>query len=435
MEFETSFIEIDESKNIFEEIMGNFYHKNYRSCIVSLNSLIYYDLMKKIEILKNNYDDKKSKDIYNEISNMIDRNDKYSDIEIKLLNLCKDKNLINNYFYEKAESLRKLRNHCAHPAFYIDKLYIPQKIEVLMYIDCIYNELLRINAINYYNAVNFVLDDIKEAYDSNIKSNSKGLKTRACRLYSKFDTKNRQNIFNSLFELSIIKNDDDCRKYRDYTYNYMLWLVEFLKSKNIVLDLGIIKKFKISHLDRDFFDGNPYISKIIINNIITLKDVEENNYEIFELYKQFLYENKNLYEMYDKLFLSFSEFVDFLVDECDNWIVIYNAIINLEEVKTKQYFYKLLKKLIALTPELNGFDKSDICINLFTENRKLLFQNELDELFGMMIDNNQFFNSLKNKNTENKNSITAIFGIEFDKKRKEILELRLPEDYEPSFLE
>ena len=430
MNYETNFIEINESKNMFEEIMVNYYHKNYRSCIVSLNSLLYYDLMKKIEILKDNYNDKKSKNIYNTINGMISNDDKYSETEKKLLIMCKDKNLINNYFFEKAENLRKVRNHCAHPAFYVGELYIPSKSEVSMYIDYIYNDLLKINAINYYDAVNFVLDDIKEAYNKGIGHSNKGLKTRACRLYSKFDNKNRQKIFNSLFELSIIKNDDNCKKYRDYTYNYMLWLVEFLKDKNIVLDLNVIKKIKISHLDRDFFDSNQYISKIIIDNIITLKDIEELNSEIFELYKQFLYENDNLYEMYNQLFSSLQEFVDYLVTECDNWKIIYNTSTNLIEVKKKNYFYKLLKKLVLLTPSINGFDKGDACIDLFAENSSLLLPKEQEEIFELMIDNNQFFNSSKRKNDVNKEKIKDIFGVEFQKKYDDLMTERIFEGLE-----
>lgn len=430
MEYETNFIEIEESRNMFEEVMVNYYHKNYRSCIVSLNSILYFDLMKKIEILKDNYNDKKSKSIYEEIIKMINNGDKYSETEIKLLNLCKEKKLISNYFFEKAENLRKVRNHCAHPAFYTGELYIPSKAEVSMYIDYIYNELLKINAINYYDAVNFVLDDIEDAYNREINCSNKGLKTRACRLYSKFDNKNRQKIFNSLFELSIIKNDENCKKYRNHTYNYMLWLVNFLKSKNIVLDLSVVKKIKISHLDRDFFDSNPYVSKIITDNIITLKDIEQFNSDIFELYKQFLYENDNLYEMYNQLFTSFSEFINFLSENCDNWRVIYNTINNLDESKRKPYFYKLIKKLVLLTPTINGFDKGDICIELFIQYNELLSPTELDEIFGLMINNNQFFNSSKRKNKDNKAKIENLFSMDFQKKQDEIMQAKYFDELE-----
>lgn len=420
MQYEMNFIEIEESRKMFEEIMTNYYQKNYRSCIVTINSLLYYDLMKKIEILKDSYNDNKSKKIYDEINKMINNNDKYSDIEINLLNLCKERNLINNYFYEKAENLRKVRNHCAHPAFHTGELYIPSNAEVSMYIDYIYNDLLIINSINYYNAVDFVLDDIKEAYNKEIGYTNDALRTRACRLYSKFDDKNRQKIFNSLFELSIIKNDDDSKKYRDYTYYYMLWLVSFLKSKNIVLDLSVIKKIKIAHLDRNFFDYNPYIKKIIIDSIITMKNVEENNSEIYELYKQFLYESDNLYEMYEQLFASFSDYIKYLVSDCDNWRIVYNTINKLDKAKTKPYFYKLLSRLVILTPNINGFDKSDVCISLFVENSYLLSVDEQNEIFKLMLLNNQFFNTSKRKNDDNKSRISELFGVDFNKKRDEI---------------
>ena len=434
MDYETNFIEIIESRNMFEEILVNFYHKNYRSCIVSLNSLLYYDLMKKLEILKDNYNDKKSKDIIDEIDKMIKNDDKYSDTELKLLNLCKEKNLINSYFYEKSENLRKVRNHCAHPAFYTGELYIPSKREVAMYIDFIYNDLLKINAINYYDAVNFVLDDIKEAYNKGLGCENKGLKTRALRLYSKFDNKNRQKIFNSLFELSIIKNTDDCKKYRDYTYSYMLWLVEFCKNKNIMIDLDILKKINISHLDRDYFDSNQYMSQIIIDNIISLKDVEEYNSEIYELYKQFLYDSDNLYKMYEQLFNSFLEFVEYIISENPSWYKIAMVIKNLDIAKTKPYFYRLLKKLIEITPTSNGFDKSDFCIQLYVDNSSILSNAELDELLSIMLENNQFFNSAKRKNDENKDNISSIFGIPFSQKQEEINLSNYYDYFEPEFL-
>lgn len=420
MNYETNFIEIIESRKMFEEILVNFYHKNFRTCIVSLNSLLYYDLIKKIEILKNNYKDKKSKAILDEINKMITNNEKYSEMELTLIKLCKEKNIISTYFYEKAENLRKVRNHCAHPAFYTGELYIPPKKEVEMYIDFLYEELLKINAINYYDAVSFVLDDIKEAYEKSIGCRNEGLKSRALRLYSKFDSKNHQKVFNSLFELSIIKDTEECKKYRDYTYSYMLWLVEFCKNKNIIIELDVLKKIKILHLDRDYFDANQYMSQIIIDNIISLKDVEKNNSEIYELYKQFLYDSDNLYKMYEQLFNGFSDFVEYLINECSSWWKINTVIEELEIAKTKPHFYKLLKKLIQLTPSINGFDKSDIYIQLYIDNNSLLSSYESDELLANMLENNQFFNSSKRKNAENKSNIAVLYNMTFEEKQEEL---------------
>lgn len=436
MDFETNFIENNESKKMFEEILVNFYHHNYRSCIVALNTLLYYDLMKKIEILNDNYKDKKPKAILDEISKYIENDEKYSETEMKLLDLCREKNIISTFFYEKSLNLRKIRNHCAHPAFYIgEDIYIPKKSEVVMYIDFIYNELLIIDAINYYDAVNFVLDDIKEAYDKGLEHNNSGLKNRASRLYSKFDNKNRQKIFNSLFELSIIKNTEDCIKYRDYTYSYMLWLIEYSKSKNIFLELNVVKKIDISHLDRDYFGSNPYIIQMISDNIISLKDIEDNNFEIYDLFKQFLYNSENLYKVYRQLFNDFSEYVDYLISDNSTWIQIVYTMNYISHSKTKKHFYKLLKKLVELTPTVNGFDKSDYCIQLLIDNSTLLSSNEFDDILENMNNNKQFFNSSKRKNDENIKNIEKSFGIDFNDKIEEIEMLEYADSYEPSFLD
>ena len=436
MDFEIDFIENIESKKMFEEVLVNFYHYNYRSCIVSLNTLLYFDLMKKVEILNDNYKDKKSKAILDEISKYIENDEKYSETEKKLLDLCKEKNFINTFFYEKAINLRKIRNHCAHPAFYLDKeIYIPTKSEVIMYMDFIYNELLVINAINYYDAVNFVLDDIKEAYDKGIGYNNEGLKSRARRLYSKFDDKNRQKIFNSLFELSILKNTDDCIKYRDYIYSYMLWLVEYSKSRNIHLELSIVKKLDISHLDREYFTSNSYILQMITDNIVSLKDIEENNFEIYDLFKQYLLNTELLYKVYKQLFNDFSDYVDYLIGEKSRWIQIVNTINNIPQAKTKKYFYKLFKKIVELTPTVNGFDKGDYCIQLLIDNSALINENQFNEILDIMNKNNQFFNSTKRKNEENIKKIEETYDINFEEKMNEIEAMSFADYYEPSFFD
>ncbi len=116
--------------------MFDYYAGNYRSCVVSMNSLLYYDLMFKIRELSDKYELKKAKEIISKVNNLIgDSGVKYSEIEIKIVNLCFEKGLIDKYFLEKANSMRNIRNHCAHIGFEDNDVFVPKKAEVLMYIE------------------------------------------------------------------------------------------------------------------------------------------------------------------------------------------------------------------------------------------------------------------------------------------------------------
>lgn len=413
--YDDKLIPNNESRMLFDEIMSNFYNKNYRSCIVNLNSLVYYDLVKKLEELRDNYNDEKSKNILEKINIQTSSEEQYSKSEKKLLELCKERNFFDNHFYELLLNLREIRNHCAHPAFYDDGLFIPDELEVKMYIEIIYKNLLVLYPINYYGATDYILEDIKNAYDKNISNNSGSLIKRAKRMFQKLDFKNKQKVFNSLFELSIIKNTDDSKKYRDITYTYLLCLSELLNKSDDKIAKDIVRKINISHLDEQYFYGNPYIARMITDKIVSLSDIKKFNPEIYDLYIDFLCDSDELINTYEQIFDSFDDYIDYLLSDKGSFYKISVSLDNIKLTHQKPYLYKLLKKMIELTPTYNGFDKADYCINIFVNDINQLSNEERDELFILMYKNDQFFNSKKNNEQKNKQSIEDIYGMEFDK--------------------
>lgn len=413
--FESNYIPIIESKIIFNEIMANYYSGNYRSCIVSVNTLLYYDLMFKLRDLKEKYNFKKAVDILGEIDSMILINEKYSQVELKLMQLSLEKGVINKHFFDRADDLRNLRNECAHLGFKDNQIYVPTKAEVLMYIDFLYDELLTKHAVNYYDAVNYFLEEIEAAYEKNISADDKSLRERTMRSYSKIDNKNLQKLFNSLFILTVIKNNEETMKYQEYSYNYMYWLTVYMKSKKIAYNLSVLSKLNIQHLDDSYFKDKNYNIKMFIDGIITLDDINDNNNEILELYKDTLLGSRLIYQMYNKLFSDLNDFINYLkTSDKVNFAQLYNVVHFLDEVKTEEYMNILLKRMIELTPEKNGFDKSDLCLEKFVENHKILALDKKEELLYLMSQNNQFFNLSKNKTSEYKKKIAEIYNEEFD---------------------
>lgn len=427
-EYDSKLISINESRLLFDEVMVNFYSENYRSCINNLNSLLYFDLVKKLQELRDNYNDEKSKTILEEVKVSTNDDEKYSKSELRLLELCKERNFIDNHFYEEAINLRKVRNHCSHPAFYDEKLFSPSKLEVQMYIDLVFNNLLILNSINYYGSVDYVLEDIKNAYDRGISASNDSLKERAKRLFDKLDKKNKQKVFNSLFELSVIKNTEDCRKYRDYTYNYMIYLLEVAKLNGDILSKEIVKKINISHLDEQYFSTNTYVAKIVTDDVITLNDIENYNPEINSLYRDFLTNSSEINNVYNQIFGNLDNYVEYVIGKGFGYRKAKSVLDHIEQAHSKKYFYKLLDKIITNTPTFNSFDLGDYCLDQFCTYFDLLEYDQARDLLLKMNSNNQIISSSKNHDTEHKKQIVDLFKSSDYKKLIADLKLEIEEN-------
>ena len=408
-EYDINLIPIEESKVLFEEIMTDFYAKKYRSCVCNLNSLLYLDLIKKLEELKNNLDDSKSSAILDTLERMNNDDEKYSSCEITLLELCRDRNFITKQFYEDSLNLRKIRNRCAHPAFSGEGLFSPERLEVAMYIEKVFKNILVLYSINFYNITSYVLDDIKEAYDKGIPTDNKSLIQRVKRLFEKCDEKNMQRVFNSLFDLCVIKNDDDSKKYRDYTYLYMKIIVEIAKKKDYFISKEHVKKINISHLDEQYFTKNGYVSKICGDGIISIKDINDYNPEIKDLYIDFIINSNEINNIYDQIFDSFESYVEFAISDENSWLLSKKILESLDDSHTKKYFYKLLKKVIINTPTFDSFDLGDFCLEEYCNYYDLLSEEEQKELLLSMNSNSQIISSRKNHYEEYKRKILSLF--------------------------
>ena len=415
-EYDISLIPIEDSKILFEEIMTDFYAKKYRSCICNLNSLLYLDLIKKLEELKNNLDDSKASEIIDTLEKMNNDDEMYSSCEMKLLELCRDKNFITKQFYEDSMNLRKIRNRCAHPAFSGEGLFTPERLEVAMYIDKVFKNILSINSINFYNITDYVLDDIKDAYDKGISYDNKSLIKRINRLFDKCDEKNMQKVFNSLFELCIIKNDDDCKKYRDYTYIYMKILIDVADKKDYFISKERVKKINITHLDEQYFTKNQYVSQICGDGIITIKDINDFNPEIKDLYIDFIINSPDINKVYNQIFNSFEAYVEYAISDNNSWYLSKSILQSIDDSHSKKYFYKLLKKVIKDTPTFDSFDLGDFCLEEYCTYFDLLTEEQQKELLLLMNKNSQIISSKKNHYEEYTSEIVKLFKtFDFDK--------------------
>ncbi|TEB04680.1 hypothetical protein Psch_03442 [Pelotomaculum schinkii] len=85
------------TKVYLEEVLSTYYNGNYRSCIVVLYSVVLFDLIQKLTILKESYSDKKAEEILKDIENKQAIDERYSVIENTLIDrICNETALLNS---------------------------------------------------------------------------------------------------------------------------------------------------------------------------------------------------------------------------------------------------------------------------------------------------------------------------------------------------
>lgn len=119
----------DKSRKYFQEVTSSYYSGNYRSAIVMLWSVLIFDLILKLQSLKNSYNDALAISLLDEITRRQTQNPKSSDWELYLVEqVCEKTNLIDYSEIEQLRFLQKQRHLSAHPVIKDDlEIYNPSK--------------------------------------------------------------------------------------------------------------------------------------------------------------------------------------------------------------------------------------------------------------------------------------------------------------------
>ncbi|MBW4018444.1 hypothetical protein HG533_06440 [Moraxella osloensis] len=119
----------EKSKKYFQEVTSSYYSGNYRSAIVMLWSVVIFDLVLKLQSLKNSYNDASAISLLEEITKKQIQNPKSPDWELYLVEkVCENTNLIDYSEIEQLKFLQKQRHLSAHPVIKDDlEIYNPSK--------------------------------------------------------------------------------------------------------------------------------------------------------------------------------------------------------------------------------------------------------------------------------------------------------------------
>ncbi|WP_048602688.1 hypothetical protein [Rubeoparvulum massiliense] len=236
------------TKEYLKEVLSSYYNGNYRAVVVVLYTIVIYDLLKKIVILKEIYNDKGAEKIIGEIKKQQSNNPKSPEWEGSLIeDVYKETKLISAVEKDELLHLKNERNYAAHPIINIDdeneKLVLKQitKETASDLIRKAFEIVFLRDAILAKNIVNDIISDLNLYYE---RVKTEGLENYLnTKYFRRMIQERKDSLFKSLWKFVFILSDDECNKNRESNY----WGLVFLYNENKNHYQNLIKK------DKDYY--------------------------------------------------------------------------------------------------------------------------------------------------------------------------------------
>lgn len=255
------------SKEYLKEVLSSYHHGNYRSAVVVLYTVVIFDLIEKLRILKDIYNDSKASDILTEIEDIQRRNPKSSEWERKLVELvCKKTELFDSVEERKMDYLKDIRNISAHPIYNNEyKLINPTKEETRSLIRNCFEIVFQKEPLLTKKILDELISDSKQ-FQSKVGSQGLG-EYLDSKYFSKMNDKVKGEVFKSLWKFVFKINNDDCimdRKYNYYTLYYLVKGKEELYYNVVNEDSAWYSQieYQKTRFDSDFHYADEYETSI-----------------------------------------------------------------------------------------------------------------------------------------------------------------------------
>lgn len=112
----------------FQEVLECYWRENSRAALVTLWVVLVFDLLRKLEAARVEYDDSKAEGILAEIQSLRDKDSRSSKWEWKLIELIHERtDYLSTVDFERLEGIQRFRHLAAHPTLDDDgaSLYVP----------------------------------------------------------------------------------------------------------------------------------------------------------------------------------------------------------------------------------------------------------------------------------------------------------------------
>lgn len=209
-----------------------------------------------------------------------------------------------------------------------------------------------------------------------------------------WNDKNISELYNSLFILLLIKNDENCIKYRKYLYMVFDNFLSFIEDKklNNLIDYNCYKKLQMDCLKEDRFEDLDYnpILELINNNKLSKEIIKEKNNIFFEELIDYIKKDYDILSKYWKIvFKNNEELNKYLLE---NNVKLSDLVRFEKNILLPEVVYQSCQQMIMKTPSYYGFNFADRFIDYFRKIYEILNEKDLEEIINLMNKNDQFYN-------------------------------------------
>ncbi len=360
-------------RNVFREIIDLYYSRNFRSSIVSLYSLVIYDLFLKLNHMSD-IGNKKAKTRLSEINESIKNPEThYSDIEKSIVQFFLDNySSYFNKFSSEIDYLTNLRHKCAHLYLNDNELFIPSQSQTKMLIESMYDNLFKVDAPFIDDLFSIIKDEIDD-YDSKYViylSNPTEIREKLVKKYyaSMIDQSINKTI-DTLFKLIFVSQDEEANRHINGMYVFLdslFWYCERNNKFNQV-NFSKIENIIVYKMEYDAFsDIKTQFLVSLGHNYQAIKSCYSKRDGLIDYIKKLIPERARRVMHYYNYF-STQELIDLYIDRKIHSIsdMDYDELYKFYVINLKMNsndFFKVAFKTIGV---YNSFSTADVVTGLF----------------------------------------------------------------------
>lgn len=259
------------TKEYLNEVISSYNSGNYRAAVTVLYTVVIYDLLKKLEVLRDIYKDTNAEQILTNVKDNLSANPKNPDWELKLINdICKLTNIITIVEKEQLINLKNERNYAAHPIVNIENegfvLNIITKETAKDLIRKAFEIVFLKDAILARNISMEIIGDLNDFYN---RVNNNGLESfLKTKYFNRMNQERKDYLFRVLWKYVFLLDNEGTINNRECNW----WGVYYLYQENTYHYNILIKK------DEDY-----YLNAINLNDIDHKDDSNKNFIWIYKI--------------------------------------------------------------------------------------------------------------------------------------------------------
>jgi len=413
--YDISLIKKNESRKYFEDVLQSFYSKNYRATVLLLYSLLIDDLYYKL-ILMN---DRKYYNLNEEIGVIDNLNNakKYSDIEEKIFDTYKSKHILSHDTIDMVEYFKKIRNKCAHPAYFKEEKYEPSQEEVNMFIVKIYKNILIKEAFikDPYSIIKPEIEnkewgsiiDVNMGYTKHENNYIPFKLNFTSKYFEKLSDNNFQKLFGDLIKVIIIKNGE---WEKTYQYQNMMLMESLLEYLNLQGKMNLLENcYDWARIQEEcIYDDNhkevyqnewfatTYMLKILTYNNFFIQELRAQNEIVYNKLSNEILKEKKYVLNYWNLFFKFKEE---LCNKINNVELQGELLQESDFIDNKKIAIEYLENIFKNIPTTSGFTIADNACDLLINciDKYKLNKQDIEKILQIMNTNSQIFFNARNK--------------------------------------